>query len=139
MHGSMKAGVPCGRAPANDERARPEPSRDVAAGPAILVACPPAPLMTKATPNLGKGSAALMTCLHLSLATLAFFTVPIGLYLQSIALGFHADVDLLKMAIILGSTILIPAWPSRSQPRTSLRRKRCRWWFHACSNSLPSP
>ena len=39
--------------------------------------------MLKATPNLGKGSAAFMACLHLSLATLAFFTVPI-------ALGFFA-------------------------------------------------
>jgi bile acid:Na+ symporter, BASS family len=85
-----------------------EPAREVAAGLAILVACPPAPLMLRATPNLGKGSAAFMACLHLSLATLAFFTVPIGLYLLSLPLGFHADVGLLKMAVILGSTILIP-------------------------------
>ena len=49
-----------------------------------------------------------MASLHLSLAALAFFTVPIGLYLMSMPLGFHADVDLLKMAVILGRTILIP-------------------------------
>jgi bile acid:Na+ symporter, BASS family len=85
-----------------------KPSPGVAVGLAILVACPPAPLMMKATPKLGKGSAAFMASLHLSLAVFAFFTVPIGLYLLSIPLGFHADVDLLKMAVILGRTILIP-------------------------------
>jgi BASS family bile acid:Na+ symporter len=85
-----------------------KPSPAVAVGLAILVACPPAPLMIKATPNLGKGSAAFMASLHLSLAVLAFFTVPVGLYLLSTPLGFHADVDLLKMGLILGRTILIP-------------------------------
>jgi BASS family bile acid:Na+ symporter len=84
------------------------PSREVVIGLAILVACPPAPLMLKATPNLGKGSAAYMASLHLSLAVLAFITVPIVLDLLSMALGFHADVDLFKMAMILGRTILIP-------------------------------
>jgi bile acid:Na+ symporter, BASS family len=85
-----------------------QPSREVVVGLAILVACPPAPLMLKATPNLGKGSAAYMASLHLSLAVLAFITVPIILDLLSMALGFHADVDLFKMAMILGRTILIP-------------------------------
>jgi bile acid:Na+ symporter, BASS family len=85
-----------------------KPSPGVAVGLAILVACPPAPLMMKATPKLGQGSAAFMASLHLSLAVLAFFTVPISLYLLSMPLGFHADVDLLKMALILGRTILIP-------------------------------
>jgi BASS family bile acid:Na+ symporter len=85
-----------------------QPSREVVVGLAILVACPPAPLMLKATPNLGKGSAAYMASLHLSLAVLAFITVPIVLDLISMPLGFHADVDLLKMAWILGRTILIP-------------------------------
>jgi BASS family bile acid:Na+ symporter len=84
------------------------PSREVVIGLAILVACPPAPLMLKATPNLGKGSAAFMASLHLSLAVLAFITVPIVLDLLSMALGFHADVNLLKMGLILGRTILIP-------------------------------
>ena len=85
-----------------------EPSPAVAVGLAILVSCPPAPLMLKATPNLGKGSAAFMACLHLSLAVLAFFTVPMVIALLSGPLGFRADVDLLKMAMILGRTILIP-------------------------------
>ena len=84
------------------------PSREVAVALAILVACPPAPLMLKATPNLGKGSAAYMASLHLSLAVLAFITVPIILDLLSMALGFHAEVNLFKMAMILGRTILIP-------------------------------
>ena len=85
-----------------------KPSPEVAIGLAILVACPPAPLMIKATPKVGQGSAAYMASLHLSLAALAFFTVPMGLYLLSMPLGFHAEVDLLKMAMILGRTILIP-------------------------------
>lgn len=85
-----------------------KPSSEVAVGLAILVACPPAPMMLKTTPTMGRGSAAFMASLHLSLAALAFITVPIGLYLVSIPLGFHADVDLLAMAIILGRTILIP-------------------------------
>jgi BASS family bile acid:Na+ symporter len=85
-----------------------KPSLEVAVGLAILVSCPPAPLMIKATPNLGKGSAAFMASLHLTLAVLAFFTVPTVLYLLSMPLGFHADVNLLKMGMILGRTILIP-------------------------------
>jgi len=85
-----------------------KPPIEFAVGLAILVSCPPAPLMLKATPKLGKGSAAYMASLHLSLAALAFLTVPIVLYLLSIPLGFRADVDLLKMAVILGRTILIP-------------------------------
>jgi BASS family bile acid:Na+ symporter len=85
-----------------------KPSAEVAIGLAILVACPPAPMMIKATPKLGGGSAAYMASLHLSLAALAFFTVPISLYLLSMPLGFHAAVDLSAMAVILGRTILIP-------------------------------
>jgi BASS family bile acid:Na+ symporter len=85
-----------------------KPPVEVAVALAILVACPPAPLMIKATPNLGKGSAAFMASLHLSLAVLALITVPTILYLISIPLGFHADVNLVKMMIILAKTILIP-------------------------------
>ena len=84
------------------------PSREVAVALAILVACPPAPMMLKSTPKLGKGNAAYMASLHLSLAMLAFITVPIILDLLSMALGFHAEVNLFKMAMILGRTILIP-------------------------------
>ena len=43
------------------------PSREVAVALAILVACPPAPMMLKSTPKLGKGNAAYMASLHLSL------------------------------------------------------------------------
>jgi bile acid:Na+ symporter, BASS family len=85
-----------------------KPPIEIAVGLAILVSCPPAPLMLKATPNLGKGSAAYMASLHLSLAVLAFITVPVILYFLSLAIGFQADVNLLKMLFILGRTILIP-------------------------------
>jgi bile acid:Na+ symporter, BASS family len=85
-----------------------EPATGVAIGLAILVACPPAPLMLKAAPKMGGGSAAFMASLHLSLAALAFLTVPVVLYLLSIPLGFHAYVDLGAMAWILARTILIP-------------------------------
>jgi BASS family bile acid:Na+ symporter len=84
------------------------PTPGVAIGLAILVACPPAPLMLKAAPKMGGGSAAFMASLHLSLAALAFVTVPVVLYLLSIPLGFHADVDLAAMAWILARTILVP-------------------------------
>ena len=85
-----------------------KPSPGVAIGLAILVACPPAPLMLKAAPKMGGGSAAFMASLHLSLACLAFVTVPAVLYVLSIPLGFNADVDLGTMAWILARTILIP-------------------------------
>jgi BASS family bile acid:Na+ symporter len=85
-----------------------KPPIEVAVALAILVSCPPAPLMIKATPNLGKGSAAFMASLHLSLAVLALISVPAILYLISIPLGFHADVNLVKMMMILSKTILIP-------------------------------
>jgi len=85
-----------------------KPPKEVAVALSILVSCPPAPLMIKATPNLGKGSAAFMASLHLSLAVLALITVPAILYIISIPLGFHADVNLVKMMMILSKTILIP-------------------------------
>jgi len=84
------------------------PAREVAIGLAILVACPPAPMMIKLTPKLGKGSSAYMASLHLVLAVLALITVPGVLYLISIPLGFHAEVNLLAMTWILSRTILIP-------------------------------
>ena len=85
-----------------------KPSPAVAIGLAILVACPPAPLMLKAAPKMGGGSAAFMASLHLSLAVLAFLTVPAVLSLISIPLGFDAAVDRGAMAWILARTILIP-------------------------------
>jgi BASS family bile acid:Na+ symporter len=85
-----------------------KPAADVAIGLAILVSCPPAPLMIKATPKVGGGSAPFMASLHLSLALLAFLTVPLVLSLLSAPLGFNAEVDLAKMAMILAKTILLP-------------------------------
>ncbi|HRI04824.1 MAG TPA: bile acid:sodium symporter [Pyrinomonadaceae bacterium] len=85
-----------------------KPSPEVAVGLAILVICPPAPLMLKATPNIGKGDAAFMASLHLSLALLAFITVPLGLYLISKPLGFGADVNMGAMGWTLARTIFIP-------------------------------
>ena len=85
-----------------------KPAPEVAVGLAILVACPPAPLMLKGAPKIGGGSAAYMASLHLSLAVLAFITVPIILDLLSIPLGFHSEVDLYAMAMILGRTIFLP-------------------------------
>jgi len=85
-----------------------KPAPGVAVGLTILMACPPAPLMFKAAPNLGRGRAAFIACLHVSLAALAFLTVPVVLDAMSAPLGFEADVDLGKMAVILGRTILGP-------------------------------
>jgi BASS family bile acid:Na+ symporter len=84
------------------------PAREIMVALAILVSCPPAPMMLKATPKVGKGNAAYMASLHLSLAVLALITVPTLLYLLSIPLGFHAEVNLLTMTWILLRTILIP-------------------------------
>ncbi len=85
-----------------------KPAPEVAVGLAILVACPPAPLMLKGAPKLGGGGAAFMACLHLSLAVLAFITVPVVLDLLSIPLAFRAEVNVVVMAMILGRTILVP-------------------------------
>lgn len=85
-----------------------KPSPGVAIGLAILVACPPAPLMLNAAPNKGAANAAFMATLHLTLAALAFVTVPAVLSLISRPIGFEADVDLAAMAWILARTILLP-------------------------------
>lgn len=85
-----------------------KPRLEIAIGLAILVACPPAPLMLKGAPKVGGGSAAYMASLHLSLAVLAFISVPIVLDLLSVPLGFNSEVDLGAMAVILGRTILVP-------------------------------
>jgi BASS family bile acid:Na+ symporter len=86
-----------------------EPAPGLAVGLAILVACPPAPLMFSTAPKKGGASAAFMASLHLSLAALAFVTVPAVVSLLSMALGFQAEVDLGSMAWTLGTTILLPA------------------------------
>ena len=84
------------------------PSPALAIVLAILVACPPAPLMISSAPKQGHASAPFMASLHLSLAVLAFGTVPAVLYLLSIPLGFSAAVDLAAMGWILARTILLP-------------------------------
>jgi BASS family bile acid:Na+ symporter len=83
------------------------PSRSVAIGLAILVACPPSPMMLVKVPKRG-GSLAYVAGLHLSLALLALVTVPITLYLLSRAIGFHVEVDTLAVARVVGMTILLP-------------------------------
>jgi BASS family bile acid:Na+ symporter len=85
-----------------------EPVPQVAVGLAILVSCPPAPLMLSAAPKKGRASAAFMAGLHLSLALLAFFTVPLLLSLFAIPLGFSAGVDRGAMSWTLARTILLP-------------------------------
>jgi BASS family bile acid:Na+ symporter len=85
-----------------------KPSAGVAIGVAILVSCPPAPLMVSSAPRKGGASAPFMVCLHLSLAALALLTVPIALYLLSIAFDFNGEVNLGAMAWILAKTILLP-------------------------------
>jgi BASS family bile acid:Na+ symporter len=64
--------------------------------------------MLKSAPKKGGASASFMASLHLSLAALAFLTVPAILDLLSIPLGFNAEVDLGAMAWVLGRTILLP-------------------------------
>ena len=85
-----------------------KPSPAVAVGLAVLVACPPAPLMIATAPKLGKGNIAFMASLHLTLAAVAIVTVPAILYLISIPLGFQASVGLPPLVWILARTILIP-------------------------------
>jgi BASS family bile acid:Na+ symporter len=84
------------------------PARPVAIALAILVACPPAPLMIKAAVKKGGADAAFMASLHLSLAALAVLTVPAALRALAPPLGFSADVDLVALLSILAKTILLP-------------------------------
>jgi BASS family bile acid:Na+ symporter len=84
------------------------PNPAVAVGLAILVSCPPAPLMLKSAPKSGGASAAFMASMHLCLAALAFVTVPAVLAAVSAPLGFEAEVDLGAMTWILARTILLP-------------------------------
>ena len=84
-----------------------KPAPATAVGLAILVACPPAPLMIKAATKKG-GDPAFMASLHLSLAALAIVTVPAVLNTLAKSLGFSADVDLAVLLSILAKTILLP-------------------------------
>ena len=108
-----------------------EPAPAVAVGLAILVACPPAPLMIKNARQIGRGDAAFVASLHLSLAALAIVTVPAVLNALAIPLGFRdqAGVDPVATLSLLAKTILIPigvglavraffpAWGDRFGPR----------------------
>jgi len=85
-----------------------EPAPAVAVGLAILVACPPAPLMIKSATKTGGGDAAFIASLHLSLAALAVVTVPAVLNALAIPLGFSASVDPASLLSILAKTILLP-------------------------------
>lgn len=85
-----------------------DPSPALAVGLAILVACPPAPLMIKSATKTGGGDAAFMASLHLSLAALAVVTVPAVLNVLAIPLGFSASVDPASLLWILAKTILLP-------------------------------
>ncbi|HSC14627.1 MAG TPA: bile acid:sodium symporter [Gammaproteobacteria bacterium] len=84
-----------------------DPAPAVAIGLAILVACPPAPLMIKAATKKG-GDPAFIASLHLSLAALAVGTVPAVLHVLAIPLGFSAGVDPVSLLSILAKTILLP-------------------------------
>jgi bile acid:Na+ symporter, BASS family len=84
---------------------RPAPA--IAVGLAILVACPPAPLMIKAAAKKG-GDPAFLASLHLSLAALAVLTVPAVLQTLAAPLGFSAGVDPVALLSILAKTILLP-------------------------------
>jgi BASS family bile acid:Na+ symporter len=85
-----------------------KPSPALTVGLAILVSCPPAPLMVSTATSKGGANAVFLASLHLSLAALGFFTVPAVLFLLSRSLGFSADVHLGTMTWILGRSILIP-------------------------------
>jgi len=85
-----------------------KPSPSLAIGLAILVSCPPAPLMVATATTKGGANAVFLASLHLSLAALGFFTVPAVLFLLSRSLGFSADVHLGTLTWILLRTILVP-------------------------------
>jgi len=85
-----------------------EPAPAVAIGLAILVACPPAPMMIKTAARKGGGDPAFLASLHLALAAMAIVTVPAVLNTLAIALGFSAEVDPASLLSILAKSILLP-------------------------------
>jgi bile acid:Na+ symporter, BASS family len=85
-----------------------DPAPAVAVGLAILVACPPAPLMIKSAPQKGGGDAAFIASLHLALAALAIVTVPAVLHVLAAPLGFSASVDPAALLWTLAKSILLP-------------------------------
>ena len=49
-----------------------------------------------------------MVTLHLCLAVLALLTVPVTLYLFSLALGFQIEAGVPAVAKVVGLTVLVP-------------------------------
>lgn len=84
------------------------PAPGVAIGLAILVACPPAPLMIKSATKVGRGDPAFIASLHLCLAALAIVTVPAVLNVLAMPLEFRAEVAPLALLRIVANTILLP-------------------------------
>lgn len=81
---------------------------ELAIGLAILVACPPAPVMLRSAVKNGGGDASFMQAMHLLFAALAFLTVPAVVNALSSPLGFYVDIPLGAMIWILARTILLP-------------------------------
>jgi len=84
-----------------------KPTPAVAIGLAILVACTAAPMQLVRVTSKG-GSLPYMVSLHLSLALLALLTVPVTLYLFSLALRFQIEAGVLAVAKVVGMTVLAP-------------------------------
>jgi len=84
---------------------RPDPA--LAIGLAILVSCPPAPLMVANAPKKG-ASAPFMARLHLAFSAFAILTVPAVLHVLSGPLGFKPEIDLGAMLWTLTRTNLLP-------------------------------
>jgi BASS family bile acid:Na+ symporter len=84
-----------------------KPTPAVAIGLAILVACTAAPMQLIRVTSKG-GSLPYMVSLHLSLALLALLTVPVTLYLFSLALGFQIEAGVLAVTKVVGMTVLAP-------------------------------
>jgi len=106
-----------------------DPAPAVAIGLAILVACPPAPLMIKAATKQGTGDSAFLASLHLSLALLAVVTVPAVLHVLSMPLAFSAEVAPAPLLSILAKTILLPIGLGLG----------VRAWLPALADSLAAP
>ena len=84
-----------------------KPSPAVKIGLAILMACPPAPMMLVKGPKKG-GSLPQIASLHFLFSLLALATVPLTLHLASTVLGFQAAVAESQVARVVGKTVLMP-------------------------------
>jgi BASS family bile acid:Na+ symporter len=84
-----------------------KPAPAVGVGLAILASSPAAPFQLANIAKKG-GSMVYLGAIHLSVAWLAVFTVPVVLYLFSEALGFRAEFGVLGVARVVGTLILLP-------------------------------